>query len=80
VQASLCHYLHTPMQKILHIHQERPQRQAGVSRRQSDEQVDITRMIRVSASHRAEDAHIAKAVSLRQGTDLGSVGLDQGVH
>ena len=39
-----------------------------------------TRLIRVFTSHRAEDAHIAKAVSLSEASDLGSVGLDQGVH
>lgn len=80
MQASLRHHLNPPVQKILHIHQECPKRQTAVPRRQGDQQVDITPMIRVSASHRAEDAQIAKAVSLCQGADLGPVGLDQGVH
>lgn len=74
------HYVNPPAKKSLHVHQERPKRQAGASRRQSDQQVDVTRIIRVSASHRAEDADIAETVSLREGSDLGSVGLDQGVH
>ena len=45
-----------------------------------DEQVDVGRIIRVSASDPAEDADIAEAVSLRKGSDLRSVGLNQGVH
>lgn len=80
VQASLCHYLHAPVQKILNIHQERPECQPGAPRRQSDQQVDVARLIDVSAGHRAEDADIAESVSLCKGADLLSVGLDQDVH
>lgn len=80
MQASLRYHLNPPAQKILRVHEERPERQTGAPRRQSDQQVDVTRLIRVSPGHRGEDADIAKAVSLCEGADLGSVGLDQGVH
>ena len=80
VQASLRYHLNPPAQKLLCVHEERPERQTGALRRQSDQQVDVTRLIRVSPGHRAEDADIAEAVSLCEGADLGSVGLDQGVH
>ncbi len=80
VQASLRHHFDPPPQKILHVHQERPERQTRAPRRQGDQKVNVTRIIRVSASHRAEDADIAETVPFCQGADLGSVGLDQGVH
>ena len=80
MQASLRHNLHAPVQKILHVHQQRPKCQTGSPTRQSNQQVDIALLIRDSASQRAEDADIAETVSLREGSDLGSVGLDQGVH
>ena len=80
MQASLRYHLNPPAQKILCVHEERPERQTGAPRRQSDQQVDVTRLIRVSPGHRAEDADIVEAVSLCEGPDLGSVGLDQGVH
>ena len=59
VQASLRYHLNPPAQKILRVHEERPERQTGALRRQSDQQVDVTRLIRVSPGHRAEDADIA---------------------
>ena len=80
MEAVVRYYVNPPVQKILHIHQERPKRQTRAPRRQGDQQVHVTRLVSVSASHRAEDADIAEAVSLREGSDLGSVGLDQGVH
>ncbi len=80
MQASLGYHCDTPTQKILYVHKERLDRQTGATRWQSDQQIDVTRLISVSAGHRAEDADIAKAVSLSEGSDLGSVVLDQGVH
>lgn len=80
MEAVVRHYVNPPAQEVLHVHQERAKRQTTGPGRQSDEQVDITRFIRVAASHRAEDADIAEAVSRRESSDLGSVGLDQGVH
>ena len=80
MQALVRHDLNPPAQKILYVHEERPERQARAPRRQSDQQVDVTRIIRVSAGHRAEDADIAEAVSLCEGSYLRSMGLDQGVH
>lgn len=80
MQASLRHDLNLPAQKVLYVHKERPERQTGAPKRQSDQQVNITHIIRVSAGHRAEDADIAESVSLCKGADLLSVGLDQGVH
>ena len=63
VQASLRHHVHPPVEKSLHVHQECPKRQTAAPGRQGDQQVDVTRFIRVSASHRAEEADIAEAVS-----------------
>ena len=80
MQASLRCHSDAPIQKILHVHEERPKRQARAPRRQSDQKVDVTRIFGVSAGHRAEDADIAEAVSLCEGPDLRSVGLDQGLH
>ncbi len=80
MQASLRHQCDTPAQKILYVHEEGPKRQPRAFRQQSDEQIDVTRIIRVSAGHRAEDADIAEAVSLCEGSDLRSVGFDQSVH
>ena len=51
VQASLCHYLHAPAQKVLYVHKESAERQTGAPRRQSDQQVDGTRIFSVSARH-----------------------------
>ena len=80
MQAVLRDHLNPTAQKILYVHEERAERQTGALRRQSDQQVDVTCLISFSAGHRAEDADIAKAVSRCEGANLGSVGLDQGVH
>ena len=80
MQASLRHHLNPPAQKVLYVHEKRPERQTGAPRRQHDQQVDVARLIRVSAGHGAEDADIAETVPLREGSDLRSVRLDQGVH
>ena len=80
MQTSLGYDANSAAQKILHVHEERPECQARGTWRQSDQQVDVTCPIHVSASHRAEDADIAKAMPLCEGSDLRSVGFDQGVH
>ena len=51
MEAVVRHDLNPAAQKILYVHKERPERQPSALRRQSDQQIDVTRIIRVSAGH-----------------------------
>ncbi len=51
MQASFRHDMNPSAQKVLYLHKESAERQTGAPRRQSDQQVDGTRIFSVSAGH-----------------------------
>ncbi len=45
------YHLNPPAQEILYLHKESAERQTGAPRRQSDQQIDVTRIFCVSPVH-----------------------------